>query len=137
LERARIKLIDVFASKPFAGSPAYVLTEAQRLNDEGMQKIAKELAFKTVFVQESTEEKAQHKLRFFTAQSEIGFAAHCMIAALHALAEEAKFFLSEPATRIAVETNSGVLNAEIKRSHWSCPNRILKKSLSSRQSRKP
>ncbi len=113
MERARIKLIDVFTSKPFTGSPAYVLTEADRLDDQTMQRIARELNFKAVFVQKSTDEKAQYRLRFFTTQGEIGFAAHCMIAALHALSEEAKFFLSEPVTKIMVQTSSGVLSTEI------------------------
>lgn len=113
MKRARIKQIDVFTSTPFAGGPAYVLTEAAKLDEAEMSKIANEIGQKTAFVQKPSLDKAQFKLRFFTAKGEIGFAAHLTIAALHALAEEAKIFLSEPSTKIVLEANSEDLRAEV------------------------
>jgi len=113
LKRARIKQIDVFTSTPFAGSPTYVLTEADKLTEAEMNKIAKEVRSKTAFVQKASQNQAQFKLRFFTPKGEINLAAHSAIAAFHALAEEAKFFLAEPITKISQEINSGILALEI------------------------
>lgn len=123
MKRARIKQIDAFTSAPFTGNPAHILTEANKLSDDEMRKIAQESPFETAFVQESAENGAQFKLRFFTPKSEINFAGHLTIAAFHALAEEAKFFLSEPVTKIAQETKSGKLAVEIY-SYRSKINRI-------------
>lgn len=113
MKRARIKQIDAFTSVPFAGNPTQVLTEADKLNEDEMKKIALENAFETAFVQKPSQNKAHFKLRFFAPTGELNFAGHLTIAAFHALAEEAKFFLSEPVTKIVQETKSGKLDVEI------------------------
>lgn len=113
MKRARIKQIDAFTAVPFAGNPAQILTEANKLNEDEMNKIALESAFETAFVQKATQNGAQFKLRFFTPKGEVSFAVHLAIAAVHALVEEAKFFISEPMTKIVQETNPGKLNVEI------------------------
>lgn len=113
MKRARIKQIDAFTAVPFAGSPAHVLTEADKLSEDDMSQIARESAFETVFIQKTAQDAAQFKMRFFTPKGEINFGGRLAIAAFHALAEEAKFFLSEPVTRTSQETKSGKLSVEI------------------------
>jgi len=113
LKRARIKQIDAFTSVPFGGNPAQVLTEAARLSEDEMKKIAGESGFETAFVQKASQNKSPFKIRFFAPMGELKFAGHLTIAAFHALSEEAKFFLSEPLTKMTQETKAGHLNVEI------------------------
>lgn len=112
MKRIRIKQVDVFTSTPLAGNAAGVITEADDLTDEEMQKIAREMNLsETAFVLRPTE-KADFRVRFFTPERELGLAGHPTIAAFHALAEEARIFLREPVTTVFQQTKAGVLPVE-------------------------
>ncbi len=114
MKRVRIKQVDVFTSTPLAGNAAGVVTEADDLTDEEMQKIAREMNLsKTAFVLRPTE-KADFRVRFFTPERELDLAGHPTIAAFHTLAEEARIFLREPTTTVFQQTKAGILPVEFQ-----------------------
>ncbi len=90
MQTIKIKQVDAFTSKPFTGNPAGVLTEAASLSDDQMLAIANEMNLsETAFVLPS--DKADFRIRWFTTEREVLFCGHATVAAVHALAEEAKF----------------------------------------------
>src|SRR5712691_10049847 len=59
--------LDVFTDQPFCGNPLAVFPEAEGINNEQMQQIAREMNLsETVFVLPSEKEGALRKLRIFT-----------------------------------------------------------------------
>jgi trans-2,3-dihydro-3-hydroxyanthranilate isomerase len=108
----RIKTVDVFTDRTFAGNPAGVLTHAEGLSDAEMQAIAREMNLsETVFVLPS--DRADFRLRFFTPTTELPLAGHPTIAAMHALVEEGRISLTGARTRVMQELNVGVLPVDL------------------------
>lgn len=97
---------DAFSSKPNKGNPAGVVLDADDLDEESMQSIAKSVGFnETVFVLRS--EKADVKLRYFTPGHEINLCGHATIAAMYCL--KSLGVLHADQNEIEIETNVGVL----------------------------
>lgn len=91
-----------------------MISEADSLTDEEMQKIAFEMnVSESVFICSSSSEKANFKLRFFTPSQEIPLCGHATIGVCHYLAEEGRIFLREPVTTCYLETGAGVLPVEL------------------------
>ncbi len=109
----RIKQVDAFASRPFEGNPAGVVTDAAGLTAQQMQAIAKEMnCSETAFVLPSG--SADLRLRYFTPAQEVDLCGHATIAALHALREEG---LVQGTLR--AETAVGILELEAGEDmHW-------------------
>ena len=104
--------VDAFTDTPFGGNPASVVLDADRLEDEMLLKIAREMNTReTVFVIQS--EKADFRFRYFTSKSEIGFSGHTTIAAFHVLLKEGLVEVVKDVTMITLETNVGLLDIEI------------------------
>ncbi|MGY5860303.1 MAG: PhzF family phenazine biosynthesis protein [Candidatus Thorarchaeota archaeon] len=104
--------VDVFTDTAFGGNPASVVLWADSLDDEMLQKIAREMNTReTVFV--SSSGVATFKLRYLTPKREIDFSGHPTIAAFHALLREGMIEVIRDVTMVSVETKSGVLNIEI------------------------
>jgi len=79
-------VIDVFTDKKFEGNQLAVFPFAERLNDEYMQKIAREFNYsETVFIT-PTKERNIRNVRIFTPTSEVDFAGHPNIGAAMLLA---------------------------------------------------
>lgn len=77
-ERHQLKFYqaDVFTSLPFGGNPVAVFPEAQGLDDDQLQQIAREMNLsETVFVLPPTDPAAVVRLRIFTPTQEIPFAS--------------------------------------------------------------
>jgi trans-2,3-dihydro-3-hydroxyanthranilate isomerase len=69
--------VDVFTDHMFGGNQLAVFPEAQGLNDQEMQSIAKEMNFaETTFVLPSSREDCVFRLRIFTPGTELPFAGH-------------------------------------------------------------
>ncbi|MBD7966712.1 PhzF family phenazine biosynthesis isomerase [Paenibacillus gallinarum] len=97
---------DAFSSKPNKGNPAGVVLNADDLDEESMQSIARSVGFnETVFVLRS--EKADVRLRYFTPGHEINLCGHATIAAMYCL--KTLGILDVDQNEIGVETNVGVL----------------------------
>ena len=71
------ELVNVFAESHFGGNPLAVFTDADGLNGEQMQLIARQFNLSEVaFVQAANDKSAVRKLRIFTPMYEMPFAGH-------------------------------------------------------------
>ncbi len=105
----RIKQVDAFTSLPFGGNPAGVVTDANNLSDEQMQKIAKEMNLsETAFVSRSG--NADFKVRFFTPRFEVDLCGHATIGTFAALHEEGALDVKK--NIFYQETKAGILPVE-------------------------
>src|SRR3954462_13417389 len=75
--RRRFATLDVFTRQPLAGNPLAVVFEAEGLDDERMQAIAREFNLsETVFVLPPDDSRQRARLRIFTPARELPFAGH-------------------------------------------------------------
>lgn len=110
MRKIAIKQVDAFTDIPFGGNPAGVVTDANGLDDETMQKIAREMNLsETAFVTKS--DVADFKVRFFTPRFEVDLCGHATIATFSTLYEELK--LDGNKTVFHQETKAGVLPVEL------------------------
>lgn len=78
-------VIDVFATKPFEGSPVAVVLEADGLSEERIHDLAEWLPHEeTVFVLSPTESGADFRTRAFRSKTEVRFAGMSTLAAARA-----------------------------------------------------
>jgi len=77
MEKPFFYIIDVFAEKKYAGNQLAVFRNVQRLNDEDMQRIAKEMNYsETTFVVSEEKRDGGYDVRIFTPANELPFAGH-------------------------------------------------------------
>lgn len=108
----RLKLVDAFTTTPYTGNPCGVITRAEGLSDDQMQKIAREVnASETVFAFPSP--NADFRVRFFTPAREIPLAGHPTISVMHALVEDGQIDVSRGSVTVTEETNAGILPIDI------------------------
>jgi len=73
----RFVTLDVFTEEAFAGNPLAVVIDAEGLDMDGMQAIAREFNLsETVFVMPATEPRQRADIRIFTPARELPFAGH-------------------------------------------------------------
>jgi len=102
--------IDSFTKEKFTGNPAGVITNADGLTSEEMQKIARELNnSETAFIFSSNSNEYDVHLRYFTPTNEVPICGHATIAAHFARAVENKL---NPC-RVLHKTGAGILPIEI------------------------
>ncbi len=71
------KVVDVFTSSPLKGNPVAVVLDADDLDSQTMQNIARWTNLsETTFLLPPTNSDADYRLRIFTPQSELPFAGH-------------------------------------------------------------
>ena len=71
------KVVDVFTSSPLKGNPVAVVLDADGLDSQTMQNIARWTNLsETTFLLPPTNSDAHYRLRIFTPQSELPFAGH-------------------------------------------------------------
>jgi PhzF family phenazine biosynthesis protein len=121
--------LDVFTDDLYAGNPAWVVLDADSLEDILMQRTASELGGPEVaFVLKS--KKADVRLRYFAGDVEESISGHCTIGALWALAEQ-NAFGSTFGGRHRAETPLGILpfsvelNPDGSRTVWMAQKRPL------------
>ena len=75
--RRRFATLDVFTDKRLAGNPLAVVLDADGLDTDAMQALAREFNLsETVFVLPPTDDRQRAKLRIFTPGRELPFAGH-------------------------------------------------------------
>ncbi|MCK0196810.1 PhzF family phenazine biosynthesis protein [Ancylobacter sp. 6x-1] len=87
----RFVTLDVFTDRALSGNPLAVVLEAEDLDGNQMQAIAREFSLsETVFVQKPAAEENRARLRIFTVNHELPFAGHPTVgtAVLLALLDE-------------------------------------------------
>jgi len=110
-------LLDVFTATPLAGNPLAVVLDAEGLDDERMQKIAREFNLsETVFVFEPHDKINSARLRIFTTVRELPFAGHPTVGTAALLANlRAGDYLKSREVGIALEEKIGLVNASVRR----------------------
>lgn len=70
-------IVDVFAEQKYSGNQLAVITNAVKLTDSEMQKIANEMHFsETTFIQSDKLANDGYNIRIFTPSTEVPFAGH-------------------------------------------------------------
>jgi trans-2,3-dihydro-3-hydroxyanthranilate isomerase len=116
----RIKIVDAFTKKPFAGNPAGVVLDANGLTDSQMQLIARELNLsETAFILPATEPGANLRIRWFTTVGEVPLCGHATIASFHALAEEGMEGMRTNGQHyFRLQTRSGILAVRVEKNFY-------------------
>src|SRR5919197_3949262 len=77
--------VDVFASRPYFGNAVAVILDADALDGEQMQRIARWTNLsETTFVMRPTRPGADYRARIFTPTHELPFAGHPTLGTCHA-----------------------------------------------------
>ncbi|EAJ5693626.1 PhzF family isomerase [Campylobacter fetus] len=112
MKKYRIYQVDSFTTQKLYGNPAGVVTNADGLNDEQMQRIARELNnSETAFILSPKDASHDVWVRFFTPTSEVPICGHATIAAHYARAIE----LGLDSTKVVQKTGAGNLLVDINR----------------------
>ncbi|MBA3317250.1 MAG: PhzF family phenazine biosynthesis protein [Gemmatimonadales bacterium] len=109
-------LLDVFTTEPFSGNPLAVVTDADDLSTETMQRVAGELnQTETTFVLSPTLPEAEWRLRSFTATGvEVFGVGHNALGAWWWLASAGRLTLDAPTRTFTQEIDGRVLPVEVR-----------------------
>jgi trans-2,3-dihydro-3-hydroxyanthranilate isomerase len=110
----RFVQVDVFTREIFGGNPLAVYPNAEGLDREEMQRIAREMNLsETAFVLTPSSSEADFKVRIFTPQREIPFAGHPVIGTCFVLGAEGRIGPKEGKRVIKLELGLGVFPVEV------------------------
>lgn len=107
-------IADVFTRQIFSGAQIAVFPNAESLNKQQMQLIARELNLsETVFVKKRDKETGRRVMRVFSPQRELDFAGHPIIATAFVLASMGDIELTAAVTPVLFEQNAGAIEVNI------------------------
>lgn len=110
MKKLTVYQIDSFTKEKFKGNPAGVVVNADGLNDNQMQMIARELNnSETAFLFSSDSINYDGIIRYFTPKNEVPICGHATIAAMYAKALEENL----ESCVLKIKTNVGILPFEI------------------------
>lgn len=116
MKKLTVYQIDSFTKEKFKGNPAGVVVNADGLNDNQMQMIARELNnSETAFLFSSDSINYDGIIRYFTPKSEVPICGHATIAAMYAKALEENL----ESCVLKIKTNVGILPFEIVKNNIS------------------
>lgn len=102
------RIVDAFAAEPLKGNPVAVVIDAEGLDSETMQAIARWTNLsETTFYLPPTTANADYRLRIFTPDKELPFAGHPTLGSAHALLETGR--ISPHANRVIQECGAGLV----------------------------
>ena len=103
-------LLDVFTTERLSGNPLAVVTRADGLHDDQMQRIAAEFNLsETVFITRPRAERHTAALRIFTPRVELPFAGHPTVGAAVVVGLESRM------TAVRLEEHVGVVTCVIEK----------------------
>lgn len=106
-------VVNSFSEKIFGGNPASVFTNANGLDCETMQRLAKQMNLvESTFVFSSSEVNYDYYFRYFTPTREVTIAGHPTIAAMIALIESNQLLI-DGQTSFRIKTNVGINKVEV------------------------
>jgi trans-2,3-dihydro-3-hydroxyanthranilate isomerase len=109
-------LVDAFTDAPFTGNTAGVVTAADGLSADQMQRIAHELGqTETCFVSATDEQDADLALRWFTPTIEVDLCGHATVAAFVCLAAEGRIVWGADQAHVQCATRSGRIGVWLER----------------------
>lgn len=101
--------VDVFSPTPFLGNPLAVLFDADDLDTETMQRIARWTNLsETTFVLPPTTPEADYRVRIFTPGGELPFAGHPTLGSAHAWLEHS----GSQQDHVVQECGAGLVNVQ-------------------------
>lgn len=107
-------IADVFTTRIFQGAQIAVFPHAKGLDKDTMQHIAKEMNLsETVFVFNPSGKENQRRIRTFSAQKELDFAGHPLIATAWVLAHIKDINITGEHTKITCEQQAGSIDAYV------------------------
>lgn len=102
--------VDSFTKEKCTGNPAGVVSNADGLTEEQMQKIAREMnCSETAFVLSPDADDHHARIRFFTPTTEVPICGHATVAAIYVRAVETRARTS----RVLQKTGAGILPVDI------------------------
>ena len=114
MKKIKIYQIDSFTKERFKGNPAGVVVNADGLNENQMQQIARELNnSETAFLFSSKDNTCDGIIRYFTPKTEVPICGHATIAAMYAKAIEENL----DSCVLRMKTKIGTLPFEIIKEH--------------------
>ncbi len=106
----RLYQVDSFTTEKFTGNPAGVVSNADGLTEDEMQKIAREMnCSETAFILSPEAEDHDARIRFFTPTTEVPICGHATVAAIYVRAIEGRAKTS----RVLQKTGVGILPVDI------------------------
>ncbi len=114
MKKYKFYQVDSFTKRPFTGNPAGVISNADGLTDEQMQKIAQEVnCSETAFIFHGQKPGYEMEVRFFTPTTEVPLCGHATIASQYVYALENNL----PSSTLKQKTKAGILPIEIIKSN--------------------
>lgn len=111
MKKYRVYQVDSFTRQKFSGNPAGVVSNADGLNEQQMQQLARELNnSETAFIFAGQKTDYDVEVRYFTPTTEVPICGHATIAAHYVRALEGKL----PAGRWVQKTKAGILPVDIE-----------------------
>lgn len=108
------KVVDVFTIRPLAGNPVAVVFDADGLDTEAMQAIARWTNLsETTFILSPTMPAADYRLRIFTPRSELPFAGHPTLGSAHAALEAGRATLRDGG-RLVQQCDIGLVDVTVE-----------------------
>src|SRR5271166_1959782 len=102
------KVVDVFTSTPLLGNPVAVVLDAEGLDTEAMQRIARWTNLsETTFLLPPTNAEADYRLRIFTPRRELPFAGHPTLGSAYAALEAGR--IAPRNGRLVQECGAGLI----------------------------
>ena len=106
-------VVDVFTAEPYLGNPVAVVQDGSDLSDAQMQAFARWTNLsETIFLLPPTVPEASYRVRIFTPRSEMPFAGHPSVGAVHALLESGGAAAAD--TPLLQECAAGLLPVRIE-----------------------
>jgi PhzF family phenazine biosynthesis protein len=101
-------VVDVFTDRPLMGNPVAVVLDAEGLDDEMMQRIARWTNLsETTFLLPPSTAAADYRLRIFTPDGELPFAGHPTLGSAHAAIEAGR--VTPRGGRLTQECGAGLI----------------------------
>lgn len=109
-------IVDAFTSQPLAGNPCAVVLEAEGLDEETMQAIARETNLsETAFVWPDPEDRDAFRARYFTPEKEIPFAGHPTVATVRALVDAEHVRVDRDGAEVRLDLPAGGVGVDVSR----------------------
>ncbi len=115
--RYRYYLCDVFTDNRFGGNQLAVVPDARGLDDDQMQKIAREFNYSESTFVFPSENSATRRVRIFTPTTEVPFAGHPNIGTAFTLATAGEFGEIDSTATVYFEEWAGLVPVSILRHH--------------------